>query len=69
MPTPTQFPLISQDASFKEDATIYADHAFRTLSAPDIRRAIEAAYLAGGDNAFRTGYRVGQTHARQGKRL
>lgn len=69
MPTPTQFPLISQDESFKEDATIYADHAYRTLSAPDIRRAIEAAYLAGGDNAFRSGYRVGQAHARQGKWL
>lgn len=67
MPTPQQFPLISQDESFKEDATIYADHAYLSLRATDIRRAIEAAYLAGGDNAFRTGYRVGQTHARQGK--
>ena len=67
MPTPTQFPLISQDASFQEDATIYADHAYRALRATDIRRAIEAAYLAGGNNAFSTGYRVGQSHARQGK--
>ena len=63
MPTPSQLTPISQDASFREDATIYADHAMRTLRATDIRQAIQAAYLRGGDAAFNTGYRIGQRQA------
>lgn len=69
MPTPQQFPRISQDANFREDASIYADHAYRQLRATDIRLAIESAFLHGGDAAFHQGYRLGQQHAQAGKSM